>query len=101
VPGPSAQLRSYISRASPARSVRSAPAAAALVKMASASLRRSAGRRSSQAQNACAHDREMSPAANARAITGWAASRFIQATVPAAAPEVTLVCHFSQTRAEP
>ena len=46
-----------------------------------------------------AHDGEMAPSARAVLIAGWAASRRVQPTAPAAAPLVIWVCHFSQARA--
>jgi hypothetical protein len=46
-----------------------------------------------------AHDADTVPAASAWSTAGWAASRFTQATAPAAAPPVTRVCHFSHDRA--
>ena len=93
--------RWYICSASPARSASSAPAAAAPARIWSASSRRRPASRSLQPQIARAQDAEISPSANAWAITGWAASRRIHPTAPAAAPLVTRVCQRSHTRALP
>ncbi|HTT55071.1 MAG TPA: hypothetical protein VMH35_27095 [Streptosporangiaceae bacterium] len=91
--------RRRISSASPARSGRVAPSAAAASRISSASSCWAAGSGSVQAHTCGAHDGEIAPATNPRSTAGCAARRRIQPTAPAAAPIEIWVCHFSHARA--